>query len=64
MIDDDLVGRARAILGTKGIKDTIDVALTEVVRAERRRLLVDRFRTGQGIDDHALVEARASWTEH
>ena len=61
VIDEELVDRARTILGTKGIKDTIDVALTEVVRAERRRRLVERFRSGTGMDDDALSEARASW---
>ena len=61
VIDEELVDRARTILGTKGIKDTIDVALTEVVRAERRRRLVERFRSGTGMDDDVLSEARASW---
>lgn len=61
VIDEDLVDSARTILGTKGIKDTIDVALTEVIRAERRRRLVERFRTGTGMDHGAIVEARSSW---
>ncbi len=61
MIDDELVASARLALGTSGLKDTIDLALREVVRADRRRRLVERFRTGEGIDDEALASAREQW---
>lgn len=37
-IDEEVLAEVRAILGTKGIKDTIDEALWRV----RRRALVDR----------------------
>lgn len=59
MIDDQLLASARLALGTSGLKDTIDLALREVVRADRR--LVERFRTGKGMDDEALVAAREQW---
>lgn len=49
------------MLGTKGITDTIDAALVEVVRAERRRRLVERFRSGNGLDTPLLNEVRAQW---
>lgn len=61
VVDDELVGKAREVLGTKGIKDTIEGALTEVVRAERRKRLIERFRTGEGFDPAALVTARGQW---
>ena len=61
IIDDDLVEQAKRALGTNGITDTIEAALHEAIRAERRRRLVRRFRSGDGFDDAALVEARAAW---
>lgn len=61
MIDDQLLASARLALGTSGLKDTIDLALREVVGADRRRRLVERFRTGEGMDDEALVSAREQW---
>jgi Arc/MetJ family transcription regulator len=39
IIDDELVERARAALGTTGITDTIEAALREAVRADQRRRL-------------------------
>ena len=36
-IDDRLVTQARRVLGTSSIKETIDSALREIVRAEARR---------------------------
>jgi Arc/MetJ family transcription regulator len=61
IIDDDLVADAKAVLGTSGITDTIEAALTEAVRADRRRRLAQRFRSGDGFDTDALIEARATW---
>lgn len=60
-MDDALVAAAQRILGTSGIRDTVDAALTEVIRAERRRRLVERFRSGEGMDVDALHEARSGW---
>ncbi len=40
-IDDELVARVREILGTKGIKDTVEAALKEVRRREAARSLLD-----------------------
>jgi Arc/MetJ family transcription regulator len=50
VIDDDLIGRAQAVLGTHGIKDTIDRALEEVVCRSARRALVERLATLEGLD--------------
>lgn len=33
-IDEDMLAKARGILGTKGIKDTVDGALREVLRQD------------------------------
>jgi Arc/MetJ family transcription regulator len=61
IIDDDLVERAKAALGTTGITDTIEAALTEAVRAKQRRRLIERFVSPDGYDDQALLDARATW---
>ena len=39
-IDSDIAQQASRILGTKTLKDTIDAALREVVRAEQRLELI------------------------
>lgn len=49
-IDDDLVARASAVLGTRGLKATVDAALNEVVAREARMRLVERLRTMDGLD--------------
>jgi Arc/MetJ family transcription regulator len=49
-IDDQVIDRAREILGTKGIKDTVDAALREVLVADARRRDSERMRTMRGLD--------------
>jgi Arc/MetJ family transcription regulator len=49
-VDDELLAKAQAVLGTHGLKDTVDQALTEIVRAALRRDLADRLETGEGLD--------------
>jgi Arc/MetJ family transcription regulator len=49
-LDDEKLATVQRILGTKGLKDTVERAFDEVVRAELRRRLAERLRTGQGID--------------
>lgn len=49
-IDDDLVARASAVLGTHGLKATVDGALKDVVAREARMRLVERLRTMDGLD--------------
>ena len=61
-IDDERLARAQKVLGTTGVKDTIERALDEVVRADLRRQLAERIRTGQGVDrSDALFEATRRW---
>lgn len=49
-IDDELLGKAREVLGTKGLRDTVEAALDEVVKAALRRRLAERLKTGRGLD--------------
>ncbi len=61
-IDEERLSRAQQVLGTKGVKDTVDRALGEVVRADLRRRLAERIRTGDGIDrTEQLLEASRRW---
>ncbi len=61
-VDDELLAKAQAVLGTHGLKDTVDHALNEVVRAALRRDLADRLETGEGFDfDEATIRAARQW---
>lgn len=61
-IDEERLTRAQQALGTTGIKETIDRALDEVVRADLRRRLAERIRSGEGIDrDDEVLEASREW---
>jgi Arc/MetJ family transcription regulator len=62
-IDDDLLGRAREVLGTKGLRDTVEAALDQVVKAELRRQLAERLADPDGLDWDALLEARRTWLD-
>lgn len=61
-IDDDLLAQAQGILGTRGLKDTVDRALTEVIRAGRRRELVRQLASREGLDfDEPTRRAARRW---
>lgn len=61
-VEDSLIEEAKAVLGTAGLKDTVDAALVEVIRAARRRALADRLATGEGLDfDKATIKAARRW---
>lgn len=61
-IDENRLTRAQQVLGTKGVKDTIDRALDEVLRADLRRRLAERLRTGEGIDrGEEILAASRRW---
>lgn len=49
-VDDDMLGRAAEVLGTGTKKDTVNAALTEVVKAELRRQHLARL-AGGGLPD-------------
>ncbi len=59
-IDERKLERARKVLGTTGIKDTIDGALDQVLALEARRRLVERLRALEGMDladERVMAEA-------
>jgi Arc/MetJ family transcription regulator len=49
-LDPDVLAEVRAILGTSGIRDTIDAAFDRIVRQAKREALLKRLQTGDGID--------------
>jgi Arc/MetJ family transcription regulator len=49
-LDEALLAETRQLLGTTGIRDTVEAAMREVTRAAKRRALAERIRTGEGID--------------
>jgi Arc/MetJ family transcription regulator len=49
-VDDELVARAGAILGTRGLKATVQRALEEVVAREARRRFAERLRSMDGVE--------------
>lgn len=49
-IDEDRLARAQAVLGTTGLKDTVEAAFDDVVRRARLDRLSARVRSGEGID--------------
>lgn len=58
-IDDAALGAAREALGTRTIKDTVDVALREASALAARRRHLDRFRT-DGLPDLRDAEVMGS----
>jgi len=61
-MDDALLAEARIVLGTRGLKETVDRALAEVVRASRRRALASRLPSGDGLDfDERTTRAARQW---
>jgi Arc/MetJ family transcription regulator len=58
-IDDAVLDDARRILGTRGIKDTVDAALHEVRSLEARRQLIAQLRSGDGLDLDPGLRAEA-----
>ena len=61
-IDEARLTRAQSALGTTGVKDTIDVALQEVIRADLRRRLAARIRSAEGIDrGREVLDASRGW---
>ncbi len=49
-IDDELLRKATAALGAATMKETVNRALTEVVKAQLRRRHADRLATMRGMD--------------
>jgi Arc/MetJ family transcription regulator len=49
-VDEALVEQASAILGTRGLKATVQRALEEVVARELRMQFFERLKTMEGLD--------------
>jgi Arc/MetJ family transcription regulator len=49
-VDDDLVDQAARILGTSGLKATVDRALSEVIAREARERLIEQLKVMDGLD--------------
>lgn len=60
-IDDEVLEDARRVLGTRGIKDTVDAALREVRVQDARRRLVVQLRTLDGLDLDDPEVIRSAW---
>jgi Arc/MetJ family transcription regulator len=61
-VDEELLARAQKVLGTSGLKETVDKALSEAVRAQLRRDLARRLRTGEGLDfSEPVIRAARQW---
>jgi Arc/MetJ family transcription regulator len=61
-LDVELLTRAQQILGTHGIKDTIDRALYEIVVADARRRAIDRLTRMEGMDPFDEELERQAWS--
>ncbi len=63
VVSEELLADAQAALGTRGLKDTVDRALQEAVRAAARDRLAARLESGEGFDRVLLGDdaRRAQW---
>ncbi len=49
-LDEALLQETREVLGTTGIRETVEAAMREVTRAAKRARLADLIDSGEGID--------------
>jgi Arc/MetJ family transcription regulator len=55
-IDDDMLSKAREILGTRGVKDTVNEALLEVVRVEAGKRFIARLKDNEDFGNPEIME--------
>jgi Arc/MetJ family transcription regulator len=55
-IDEDMLSKAREILGTRGVKDTVDEALREVVRREAGKRLMVWWKDNEDLHNPDIME--------
>lgn len=60
-IDTAKVAEAKAVLGTKTLTETVDVALAEVVKVRQRRQLVEMLFTPGTLDLDDPDEMTGAW---
>lgn len=58
LVDDAKIRRAQRVLGTKGIRDTVDKALDEVIATRSRREFVDDMLSLKWFDREILMNVR------
>ena len=61
VIDEAKLRKVRKVLGTKGIRDTIDRALDEVLALDARRRLVEKLRKMEGLDLADATVMAGAW---
>jgi len=62
-IDDELIAEAASVLGTRGIKDTVDAALHAVLVAEARRRSVEQLKSIDGLDLDNPAATAGAWRD-
>lgn len=60
-IDDALLDDARELLGAKTMKDTVNVALRQLIDTELRRRHLTRLESGEGLDLADENVMRGAW---
>lgn len=60
-IDDGLLSEAKEILGTKTMKETVDVALREVLARALRRRHIQQLITMEGLDLDDPEVMKGAW---
>jgi Arc/MetJ family transcription regulator len=55
-IDEEMLAKAREILGTRGIKDTVDEALREVVRREAGERLIAWLKENEDLHNPEIMD--------
>jgi Arc/MetJ family transcription regulator len=55
-IDEDMLAKAREILGTRGVKDTVDEALREVVRCEAGKRLMAWYKENEDLHNPEIMD--------
>lgn len=55
-IDEDMLSKAREILGTRGVKDTVNEALLEVVRREAGKRLMAWLKENEDLRNPEIME--------
>jgi Arc/MetJ family transcription regulator len=58
-IDEDMLAKAREILGTRGVKDTVNEALLEVVRREAGKRLISWWKENEDLRNPEIM--RHAW---
>ena len=60
-VDDELLATARQVLGTKTLKDTVNAAMAESVRARRERVRTALDVLAELANDGGLDDRETAW---